>query len=138
MKTRPLLFPAMLAAIVLVILAAVVARGASLAPLAIYPVPPKAQSPRAASSPDRLNKAMAVQVVVAPVVNTGHVQADFEATKIQGLTAGFKYCTQVGSWKILGTTSYPTNGGTVSMNFSGTNLPALYFKGFFQFSDPIP
>lgn len=125
----------------------------------------KLQSPRDAGSADNLNAPM-VKILTPPVpagangitgtngsndtsnvatppvmvTNNGAVTAYFEQTQIQGLVAGFVYRTNPtnGPWKVLGTVPYPTNGGLVTLNYIGTNIPALYFKAFYQFPNPTP
>ena len=137
MRTQPLFWPSIIVALALAILGVRAVRGASLPPI---PGQTKAQSPKAAVMAAAAGKPM---VVVGPplvVTNTGSVSASFQATKIQGLQAGFKYRTNPtnGAWRVLGTMAYPTNGGTVSMNYAGTNIPAIYFKAFFEFVAPPP
>jgi len=136
MKSTPLLYPSIIAAIGIVIL------GLLAAHEGIPPIPgQKLQSPKAAALASAAGKAMASATtnVITVVTNQGVIAADFQATQIQGLRAGFVYragMTMTNGWKVLGTAPYPTNGGTVSMQFSGTNLPALYFKAFYQFANP--
>lgn len=114
-------------------------------PGATPPMPPlpghtKAMSPRAASSPDLLNKAMVLSPnIVLSTTNRGAVQATFEKTQIAGLRAGFVYAaSETGTWKVLGSTNYPTNGGTLTMNYLATNVPHVFFRAFYQFPNPTP
>lgn len=135
MKTR-IFLPWLIAAAGVLTMGLLAAFGQSLPPIPTT----KLQSPKVAGSADTLNRSMAIAQPPLTVTNQGAVTANFEATKIQGLTAGFKYRTSLtnGAWKILGTVPYPTNGGPVSMNYCGTNIPAIYFKAFLQFPDPVP
>ena len=108
--------------------------GAQLPPLPPIPKTPTViHSPRQAQLDLLAGKAMISGLI--PVGHTNGLSAYFPSNNIPwALRAGFSASpTTNGPWTIFFLTNYPTNGGTIAVNFSSTN-PVQFFKAVTHFA----